>query len=99
MTEELLEKLRIELPLLISRKEAAKLGRWSAGTLANRDSAGTGPERLVVGGRTMYPREPFIAWFAQQIGVAAKPPKKKKKRPPMQRLAPEPESGVPYAGE
>ena len=66
----LLEQLRTELPPLVSRREAARLGRWSAGTLANKDSAGTGPERVIVGGRTMYPRDSFIAWIAQQIGTA-----------------------------
>jgi hypothetical protein len=68
----LLEQLRTELPPLVSRREAARLGRWSAGTLANKDSAGTGPERVIVGGRTLYPRDSFIAWFAQQIGTAPK---------------------------
>ena len=65
--EKLLEQLRAELPPLLSRKEVAKLGRWSAGTMANKDSAGTGPERVIVAGRTMYPRDSFIAWFAAQI--------------------------------
>ena len=67
---DLLEQLREELPLLLSRRDVAKLGRWSAGTMANKDCAGTGPERLIVGGRTMYPRDPFIAWFAAQISPA-----------------------------
>ena len=63
----LLEQLRDELPPLVSRREAARLGRWSVGTLANKDSAETGPDRVIVAGRTMYPRESFIAWFAAQI--------------------------------
>jgi hypothetical protein len=66
----LLEQLRTELPPLVSRREAARLGRWSAGTLANKDCAGTGPERVIVAGRTMYPRESFLLWFAAQIDTA-----------------------------
>ena len=65
--DDLLEQLRSELPLLITRREAARIGRYSQGTLANKDCAGTGPPRVNVGGRTMYPRESFIAWFAAQI--------------------------------
>jgi hypothetical protein len=63
----LLEQLRTELPVLISRREAAELGRWAPGTLANKDSRGEGPERVFVGGRTMYPRDAFLEWFAGQI--------------------------------
>lgn len=63
----LINSLKEELPPLLSRREAARLGRWSAGTLANKDCAGTGPERVIVSGRTMYPREAFLAWFATQI--------------------------------
>jgi len=70
--EDFFEQLRSELPQLITRREAARLGRWSVGTLANRDCAGTGPERIIIGGRTMYPRAQFLAWFAQQVGTPRK---------------------------
>ena len=66
----LLEQLRADLPPLVSRREAARLGRWAAGTLANKDSAGTGPERVVIGGRSLYPRESFLEWFASQVAPA-----------------------------
>ena len=67
--EVLFEQIRSELPLLVSRREAARIGRWSVGTLANKDSAGSGPPRVVVAGRVRYPRESFIAWLAAQINT------------------------------
>ena len=65
--ENFFERLLAELPPLVSRREAARLGRWAWGTLANMDSQGRGPERLNIGGRVMYPKEPFIEWFAKQV--------------------------------
>ena len=69
-TQGIIDGLRTELPPLVSRREAARLGRWSVGTLANKDCDGTGPERIIVGGRTVYPRESFLEWFEKQIGPA-----------------------------
>ena len=75
--ETLLEQLQNELPLLIPRREAAKLLGRSVGTMANRDCLGIGPERVIVAGRTMYPRSAFLKWFTEQIG-SVQPVKKGK---------------------
>ena len=68
--ETLKTELRATLPPLVSRKALSELGRWTVGTLANRDSKGKGPEKLVMAGRVVYPREALIEWLVQQIGQA-----------------------------
>ncbi len=58
------EQLKTKLPELLSRKIAvAALPVFSAGTLANFDSKGEGPERLTIGKKIFYPRDSFVEWL------------------------------------
>jgi len=78
----LIETLRRELPPTFARTAVPRLtgAIISAGTLANEDSAGTGPPNLFyMGRRACYGREDFLAWLEQRltrgkakpVGVAA----------------------------
>lgn len=55
---------------LVARKEAPKFlgGGIAVGTLANKDSVGTGPkEKYCVMGRIMYPKRVLAEWFVGQM--------------------------------
>lgn len=74
MTREVfMEILRQELPPVFTRRTACKvMGGWmSEGTLANRSSAGTGPDCIRVGRKILYYRENFINWVEGQIQTPA----------------------------
>lgn len=54
------------LPPMPSRKQLAEVsgGLVAAGTIANRDSEGRGPEgRRIIGKRTCYPRTEAVSWL------------------------------------
>lgn len=58
-------RLLITLPPAFGRSEIPRLipGVVSRGYLQNLDSEGRGPERMVVGRKTMYIRESFVIWL------------------------------------
>ncbi|MBN2807975.1 MAG: hypothetical protein JXR80_00585 [Deltaproteobacteria bacterium] len=49
---------------LMPRVEAKKSGLIAPKTLANADSLGIGPERLIVAGHIVYPVKPLSEWLA-----------------------------------
>jgi hypothetical protein len=67
----LIEQMRRELPAILSRKEASRAcgGLISVGTLANRDSQGSGPKgRIRLGKKTAYERDAFLDWLLSNLG-------------------------------
>ncbi len=66
----IIERLRAELPPTFARTAVPKLTGEiiSAGTLANEDSRGTGPEGVFYMGRkAVYERESFLAWLEKRL--------------------------------
>lgn len=56
-------------PELLTRKALSALscGTFAVGTIANRDSEGSGPQgRCIVGKRTCYPKLEAMLWLAAQ---------------------------------
>lgn len=74
MSDDLLHKLRQELPPVFTRQQASKLlgGLYAPGTLANFDSRGDGPPRRVrIGRRIGYERDAFLAWLGERMKSCA----------------------------
>ena len=66
----IIERLRAELPPTFARIAVPKLTGEivSAGTLANEDSRGTGPDGVFYMGRkAVYERESFLAWLERRL--------------------------------
>ena len=42
-------------------------GLYSAGYMANLDSAGTGCEKIVIGRRVVYPKQKLIEWLKRRL--------------------------------
>ena len=62
--------LKSRLPPVIARSEVGRLlgGIISAGTLANEDSAGTGPRgRFYIGRKACYPTDALLEWLEGRI--------------------------------
>lgn len=67
---QILLKLKSDLPLIIARKEVDRLtgGLISPRHLANLDSVGLGPKGKVRVGRLVgYERESFISWLSERM--------------------------------
>lgn len=67
---QIISKLKSDLPLIIARKEVYRLtgGLISPRHLANLDSAGLGPSGRVRIGRLIgYERESFISWLSDRM--------------------------------
>ena len=78
--------LRDSLPPVFTRKFASEItgGLFSAKALSNMDSAGRGPSRKVMSGKTiLYEKEDFIDWLKTTIKE-----KKKIERPLQHRSEP-----------
>lgn len=73
--EELKKQLLAIMPPVFVRQQALELtgGMIDGRTLANLDSAGTGPEgRVKMGkGKVGYMREPFVDWFLGRLEIQA----------------------------
>jgi hypothetical protein len=55
---------------MIPRNDCRRYGiPYSAGYLANLDSAGMGPEAVRIGARVCYLRGPFIDWLCQRTAA------------------------------
>jgi len=70
-TDSIIESLRADLPTVFTRAKAEELlgGIISAGSLANADSAGEGPEGLFYMGRkAAYQKAPFLEWLRPRLG-------------------------------
>lgn len=68
---ELREALRRAWPApVVIRTEVPRFsgGLVASGTMANADSAGTGPERIRMGRRTAYMRDSLIEWLLDRCG-------------------------------
>jgi hypothetical protein len=68
----LFNKLKESLPLVFSRKEAAKHlgGILKAATLRNLDMRGKGPKvKARIGKKVAYERDDFIDWLQQYHGA------------------------------
>lgn len=73
----IIERLRAELPPTFARTAVPKLTGEiiSAGTLANEDSRGTGPQGVFYMGRkAVYERESFLAWLETRLTRAKSKP-------------------------
>ena len=71
----LFDRLSTELPPIVARAAVPRLlgGLVSAGTLANEDSAGTGPAgRFYLGKKAAYEREALVAWLRERLSAAKK---------------------------
>ena len=69
-TDSIIESLRADLPAVFTRAKAEELlgGIISAGSLANADSAGEGPEGLFYMGRkAAYRKEAFLEWLRPRL--------------------------------
>jgi hypothetical protein len=69
-TDSIIESLRADLPTVFTRAKAEELlgGIISAGSLANADSAGEGPEGLFYMGRkAAYRKEAFLEWLRPRL--------------------------------
>lgn len=67
-SEVLFNKLRLALPPIFSRDEAAKHlgGILKAATLRNIDMLGKGPKiKVRIGRKVAYERDDFVAWLRQ----------------------------------
>lgn len=67
---ELLAELERSLPVVVLRRDVPRLtgNMVAAGSLANHDSAGTGPSEIVrVGNRVGYPRRALVEWLAGRM--------------------------------
>lgn len=75
MDAEQLAELERTLPAIISRGAVARLtgGLISPGRLANLDSEGLGPRRLIVGRKAAYTRGDFLTWLASRGRVSPEP--------------------------
>jgi len=77
----LFDRLSAELPPVVARAAVPRLlgGLISAGSLANEDSAGTGPVgRFYLGKKACYEREALVAWLRDRLTATKKPPVKAK---------------------
>ncbi len=66
----IIEKLEETLPVVFGRTEVEKLlpGIINSKTLANLDSAGTGPATYYKQGRKVfYERETFLEWLGKRV--------------------------------
>lgn len=74
MEKPTLADLLDELPPIIGRTEVSRLtgGLIHPRTLANHDSAGTGPRRIKLGRKIGYFRNDFVAWLTSRL-VAEEP--------------------------
>lgn len=73
----IISALRAELPPTFARTAVPRLTGEiiSAGTLANEDSRGTGPEGVFYMGRkAVYERESFLTWLEQRLTRAKSKP-------------------------
>lgn len=73
--ESVFTRLSSELPPVVARAAVPKLlgGLVSAGTLANEDSAGTGPAgRFYLGKKAAYEREALVAWLRDRLSASKK---------------------------
>lgn len=73
--ESVFTRLSVELPAVIARAEVPRLlgGLVSAGTLANEDSAGTGPAgRFYLGKKAAYGRDELLDWLRERLTAAKK---------------------------
>jgi len=73
--ESVFSRLSAELPPVVARAAVPRLlgGLVSAGTLANEDSAGTGPAgRFYMGKKAAYGREELVAWLRERLSAAKK---------------------------
>jgi len=67
---DLIETLRKELPTVFARAEVPNLlgGMIAAGTLANLDSAKSGPAGTFrMGRKVIYRRDPFLVWLGDRL--------------------------------
>lgn len=65
-----IEALKNDLPAVIARRKVGKLtgGLVAPHTLANADSAGTGPAvKVRIGKNIAYTKESFLAWLTKRI--------------------------------
>ncbi|MCG8529600.1 MAG: hypothetical protein MI749_02925 [Desulfovibrionales bacterium] len=69
-TEGFFNTLLAELPPLVPRKDISKYvgSLFSAGYLANLDSAGKGPVYKRIGGIIVYKCEDFVHWLESRTG-------------------------------
>lgn len=69
----IIDRLRLELPPVFTRKIVAKLigGYLTVGSLANLDSLGEGPGGIRAGKSILYERETFLEWLAKRMTVEA----------------------------
>lgn len=67
--DNLLRELEEAAPIVFSRAEAPRIfgGMISYSRLANLDSEGQGPPRVMLGRRVGYPRRPFFAWWRERL--------------------------------
>lgn len=73
--QDLIKTLHDTLPPVIFRSKVEELipGIATAGSLANEDSAGTGPTGLFyIGRKAAYPRDAFIAWIVSRASSKKK---------------------------
>lgn len=81
ISQNLFDRLSAELPPVVARAAVPRLlgGLVSAGTLANEDSAGTGPAgRFYLGKKAAYEREALVNWLRERLTAAKKAPVKAK---------------------
>ena len=67
--KDFIERLRPELPPTFTRKYICeRLGGYlTPGTLANLDSAGSGPGGIRAGKTVLYEKEHFLAWLERRL--------------------------------
>lgn len=65
----IIEQLEAKLPAAFGRSAIENLlpGIISSKTLANLDSAGTGPPYYKLGRKVFYEKESFLKWFMQRV--------------------------------
>jgi hypothetical protein len=71
----IMETLYPDLPDIIFRKDVKELtkGAVSPRTLANHDSANTGPEnRMKINGKVAYTRKDFLVWLSKHTTLINK---------------------------
>jgi hypothetical protein len=69
-----IKELFPDLPTVVLRCKAGELtnGLVSPRTLANHDSAGTGPkERFMINGKVAYSRDSFLAWLSERSSIVS----------------------------
>lgn len=71
----LFDRLSAELPPIVARAAVPRLlgGLISAGSLANEDSAGTGPAgRFYLGKKAAYGRDELLSWLRERLTATKK---------------------------